>query len=485
MDIAKINSVLIENDINVDASFVHTLQDGAMVEYQPLLNKIIAKIEEASSYGVNVGFSQDLKKEIQALAKLAKTVTEQKNTKKIVSLENKFNDYAKEAEKLMKKQNEVDVKKEVVKYIDSYTSALEVLKNMDSASNRKKYLDDGILELKKLKQTLENVVDVSTVNAETFAKEIIGLLKTYGNKVSMLMHDSTTTSIVTNAVEVAEKWSKVSVGVTSGLFKKSNKLTSVDNVKYIRDDMYRISVSGTTLEKINIFSDNLKEYSNSVASGKFNVDEDNREIENIKSKIKAFESEKNDTVKQVINGEISKIDGMEICKNIDADIYELNTDLEEIKKTVKVNTYLKRNFDRVIRKLTRINKVVLSYRNEPVMLSYLGEMFSFESAIKVMRGTGTQEDIDSIVNFSTTTKDINNISNKKLNELINALNAIENQDDNILNTAQKATVKKENDLKQQEADEYFKNFFENNTTQVEVKEEKEKQVTLTDLNDII
>ena len=64
MDIAKINSVLIENDINVDASFVHTLQDGAMVEYQPLLNKIIAKIEEASSYGVNVGFSQDLEKEI-------------------------------------------------------------------------------------------------------------------------------------------------------------------------------------------------------------------------------------------------------------------------------------------------------------------------------------------------------------------------------------------------------------------------------------
>ncbi len=463
MDIKNVAEILKSNGVAVNSNYVHALQDGCIKEYQTLLDNIVEKVEEFARFGVNGGFSKDLKENIEKLTNLAVKITDQKNGKKVSKFNDELSKIEKETTKLMEKNPQsLNVVEEVVKYIDSYTKGANTLTKMSMAESRKGILYDSIQKLGELKTILQGVADVSTTTAGDYAKKIITDLKEWSKKVSQNMHDSNTVALIDNAINSANSWTKVKVGVSTGLFKKSNKLTSLDGISFVKDDMYMIASSEGYVEQINIFSDNLKEYKETVEGGKYSTESDEKDLENKRDEIKNLNAKKMDIIAQLKNGEISKVEALEICKEIDYDVSDLNRDVNELTTTIRINKAGKRTFERVIKKLERINKVVLTYKNEPVMLSFLGQQFNFDSAVKVMRGTGTQQDIDNIINFNSTNIDIKKIQETKFKNVINALNESEDKlyagnetEQEKLYESNKAEMEK----KKAEADDYFSSLL--------------------------
>lgn len=492
MDIKNVTDILKANGVKINANYAHVLRDGCVKEYQDLLDETVSKVEEYARYGVNEGFSGDLKDNIEALTNIAVKLTKEKNGKKLSNYTNDFSKINKETAKLMEKNAQsVNVVNEVIKYVDSYIQGAKTLAKTNSAESRKDILTQSVTKLEQLKSALLNVADVSTVTAGEYAKKIIALLKTWSKQVSIQMHDSSTVGVIDDAIAAANSWAEVKVGVSKGLFKKSNKLTSLDGINFVKDDMYMIGLSEGVLEKINIFSSNLQEYKSSVEGGRYNTDADEAELEDKRNEINKLNAKKAEIVSKVKNGEMDKVEALGLCKEIDYDVSDLNRDVNELSTTVQRNKSRKRTFERVIKKLERINRIVSSYKNEPIMLSYLGQLFNFDSAVKVMRGTGTEQDVNNIINIKATITDMEGVATEKFNSLINALNESDEKmyaDNNVEQVKIFEQNKAENMKKEAEADDYFNNLIGekgNETNTNEVENNKNDNANLFNCDDIL
>ncbi len=480
MDITKVVTALKDNNVPVSKNYVHVFQDGAIKEYIEHLNNLTKEVEKLCVYGINNGFSAPLKAQITQVTDLCVKIVQQKNLKKYDKITQECSKLLKDSEKIMKNtKNTINTLDEVKQYVATYKQAVVTLIKMDSAESRKVHLVDSATKLKELEEILANVVDVSSEKSAEVAKSIVATLKEFSNVVSVSMYDSHTPLMLEPAIESAKKWTTLTNATSTGLFKKGKKATSLDGIEFVKDDMFMIAKSEAVCEQINTFGDLLVEYTQDALGGKFDTTHEVAEREAKRNELEELNAQKASVVAKFKNGEIDKFDLVERCKDIDYNAGEVERDIQDLSNIINRNEQRSRNFKRVVKKLERINRLVLSYKNEPIMLSYLGGFFNFASAVKVMRGTATKEDMENIINFNATAIDISNTTDAKIIRLFNDLNKSEEEiyEDNQSNVQKtKRTERKLSD----EDEEYLKSLLGEEKVEKPV-EQKSETVNLEDL----
>ncbi len=406
MNLKFIIDCLNENGINYPKDFATIERDGWISDFDSLMKDNLAKIEKVIKFGVNNGFNGDLKNDILDLIKLTVKITKEKQGKKLSKFEKESIKIIKDMERNMKNKDvQPAMVKEVIKYVDVYIKGMEVMLILPVAETRKSILTKGIEKLATLKGILSEVADESTTTALDMAKSIIGELNDWADIVARKMHSEASLAILDKAIGHAEEWKKLHKAVNTGIFKKSNKVKDIKEIEFIEDDLTMISKSQDIIRDINIFSENLKEYKDMVKENTLNSEHDQKMLDEKKAKKEELLKKKNDLIVKFKNGEISKSECYDECILIDEDVQYLNEDIKDIQISIEEKKHRRRAIDNVIENLEKLNKKILEFQADPIYMSLIGEYVDFSILTRVMRGAGTTEDINYVL-------DIENIINK-------------------------------------------------------------------------
>ncbi len=398
MNIENLIKCMSANDVDYDKNFVNAEKEGCISNYQELFNKLLSDIESSLRFGVNNGFSGDLKDGISRLTKITVKICNEKNGKKVNKFTAERDKIQKECEKIMKKSNSVDIKGEVLKYVDAYIQGTETVFDLENAESRKPILQSGIEKLQEIKLALNDVVDVSTSSALDSAKNVIAQLKVWAKAVTIEMHNSEVLSYLDKALALVKKWSEIRTGVKKGLFGRDNSVKNIDEIAFNaqKEDLYQIAKSRKVMEQINNFAENLEMFKKDIASGKYSAEEDKTELKEIIEKIKQLKSDKENAISKYKNGEIDKDELYDICINIDAELKDLESDEKFMRNNISSNKGDERLQKRVLAILERVNRAILSHKREPVIITHFGTLIDFESLYRIMHGIATERDMQNV-----------------------------------------------------------------------------------------
>lgn len=400
MDIKNVINCLQAHGINYPAEFANIEKDGCIAVYTGLLQTNLERIDEMLRYGSNNGFSGDLKSSIVSLVKETCKFCKEKKAKKHDKFQSKSEKIYNDACKVMKnKEVQFNMVEKVNEHINQYILGMEVLMGMPVAEDRKKVLQEGIDKCKQIKKILSEVMNNSTTSAFDFAKAIISQLQQWADIVANKMHDQTDLPILDQAIALAENWKKNHDVVKTGLFVKSNKVKDISELSFMEDNLSMIGKSREVQREIDIFKQNLTEYKEAVSVGS---SEELKKTLNAKKEEKAkLEEEKKQLVVKFQNGEISKMDLYEECVDIDVQIDDLKEDIEDLKYELEEKKVDNRSTGKVLETLESLNNQVLSYKADPIYFTLLGEELDFAKLTKVMRGAGTDADIEYVLDVQS------------------------------------------------------------------------------------
>ncbi len=401
MELKNIIECLQSNGISYPPEFANIEKDGCIAVFAVLLQDNLTRIDKMVRYGINNGFSSDVKANITKLTKLSCKISQEKKAKKHDKYASESQKIFAEVEKMMKeKEEQFDMVEKVNKHIDNYILGMNVLMGMPVAEDRKNVLREGVEKCKQLKKILSEVMNNSTTNALDYAKEIIAKLQTWADIVANKMHDETDLPILDDAIVIAENWKKNhDVVKNGGLFSKGNKVKDISELEFKEDNLSMIGKSREVLREIDIFKQNLDEYK--TAMGSDSVETVKKSLEGKKEEKAKLEQEKKDLVIKFQNGEISKMDLYEECMDIDQQLDELKEDIEDLKYELDDKKTDYRSTGKVIETLEALNNQVLSYKADPIYFTLLGEELDFAKLTKVMRGAGTEADIDYVLDVQS------------------------------------------------------------------------------------
>ncbi|MBQ3493189.1 MAG: hypothetical protein IJA88_03695 [Clostridia bacterium] len=466
MDIKNIIGCLSSNGISFPPEFATVEKDGCIAEFDGLMKSNLEHIDSLVRYGINNGFSGDLKAGITKLTKMAVRICEEKKAKKYDKLSAELAKINKEVDRGVKvKEDQFDMVGEVNKHINTYIKGTNVLLGMDVASDRKHILVKGNEKLNEIKQVLKDVTDVSTTDALEHAKVIIGELQEWSDVVSDKMHDETDLEILDKALEHAKSWKNVHTAVKTGLFVKSNKVKDINEIVYKDDNLGMIAKSESVINDINIFMNNLEDYKNAMQTHALSTDDAEKELQAKKDEKTALSAKKKELVVQFQNGEISKQDLYDECIAIDEQVEDLNEDIEELKMDIEDAKSDKRSTGKVLATLESLNQQILQYRADPIYLSIIGEELDFARLTKVMRGAGSESDIDYVLDVQTIldkVKEKRRERDRVVNEGGRNLRQLRNQRRKEARMERRASMQKDPTVvekEQQQQDDYLANLL--------------------------
>ena len=422
MDIKNIINCLQNNGISCPTEFLTIEKDGCINVFETLLQANLDRIDKMLRYGSSNGFSSDLKANISKLLKITCKIPKEKKAIKYKKYALESDKIYNEAEKVMKnKESEFDMVGEVNMHIDNYILGMEVLLNMDVAENRKHILTAGIDKCKLLKKTLKETINTSTTTVLEYAKEIIAELQTWADIVANKMHNEDDLAYLDKALNIATAWKNNHEGVKTGLFVKSNKVKDISELHFKEDNLSMIGKSREVQRDIDNFKQNLAEYKSVVCSN--SSEQIKQNLENKKEEKAKLEAEKKELVVKFKNGEISKMDLYEECMDIDRQVEEVKEDIEDLKFELEDAKVGSRSTGKVLETLESLNNQVLSYKADPIYFTLLGEELDFAKLTKVMRGAGTEAEIDYVLDVQSVLDRVKARRQKMDSEMVNSINA--------------------------------------------------------------
>ena len=482
-----------DNGIKYHKKFERVVNNGCIEDYQSLFDSIIKKIDDSIREGVNNGFSKSQKESISQLTNIVVEITKQDNAKKLNKITKKAQAVMNGMEKDMKNE---DLKKntkmvdEIKKRIDYCIRGAEVYLGLNQAENRKDIIRTSIEKLKELRLKLDEVYDNTTTNALDKAFEIAVVLSEWEVELGNRTYNSRTVEKLDRALQVCEEWKTLRVeAVKKGLFRKGNIATDAECAKIVVDgnsDMYLISLYKDKIEDINIFSQNLAEYKETIATGQYSNEKNNQEKANLIAKRDGYLTEIENYKKQVQNGTcpIPMEEAMDRCIELQEEIDYINDEIAQIQNDITLNDRALLIYNRIITNLDRINDYIKSCQNEPAKLAVIANLFDFQAMTRVMLGRGSPEDIEKLAQSETIRRTI------KANESITISNAIEQLRNIPSSRAPLPTLKtkkvnkQEQQAKREKAAEFF-GLNNENPVQPQQQEVTEQENRPTNINDIL
>ncbi len=429
MKTAKITEILTANGVKCEEKFKYIKEEGyASDACQKLSEEIVEKIETYTRYGVNNGFSGDIKESIEELCKTAVFMSDPKADKKLEKIKKEVGKTLSFTDGLLKENKQMSILGEVKKYTSSCVKGASVMQTVDMANSRNAILQDGIDKFEQLDKILGDVVDDSSVQAAFYANDIINKIVLWRNEVSIHMHSSATNSYIDEAINLANQWQQLkSAVVKGGLFKKSNKAKEENIRKFEKDDFQFIAESSEVLGKVNIFVENLKDYKNSIINDRYGTEEEEATVASLEAQIKTLKEEKQQAVEKFKQGQISEDECYDDCVDIDDKITDINKELEINRAQIQKSKRAKRAYGKVIKKLEYLNKTILGFKNDPIMLCVLGGAIDYDKVTRVMQGRATDEEIAYVIELNLYNLKVERRIQDKLNAFLDSMEKIEEQ----------------------------------------------------------
>lgn len=466
MKTAQIMEILTANGIKCEEKFKYLKEEGyASDACQKLSEELVEKIEEYTRYGINNGFSGDMKGVIEELVKTAVSMGDLKADKKLEKTKKETGKTLNFADGLLKENKYMSIIGEVKKYTETCIKGAGEMQRVDLTNSRNVILQEGINKFAELDKILEDVVDDSSVKAAFYANDIINKIVLWRNEVSIHMHNTTTNSYIDEAIKLASEWKELKAAVVSGgLFKKSNRAKEEQIRKYERDDFAFIAESSEVLGKIHIFEENLKEYKDSIINGRYGTEEEEANVASMEADIKALREQKQQAVAKFKQGLISEDDCYDECVDIDEKISDISKDLEVNRAQIQKYKRAKRAYSKVIKKLEYLNKTILGFKNDPIMLCILGGAIDYDKVTRVMQGRANDEEIAYVIELNLYNLKLERRIQDKLNSFLDSMEKIEEQfeesyaiDDKIENRKQSEAAKAREEKKNKYMQELLKN----------------------------
>ena len=169
--INQIRSALSNNGIDFDKDFPNIIKRGYGGDgCQELSDNLVEDIYGLVVQGVNDGFANE--EVIQHLIDIAVELDDPKKEKKLSKYKGKREDALKNIQRPKVKEGTMDIKSEVLKYIDLAEDTAKSLLQMHLTDMSDQNYNDSLELIKELRETVSGVWDNSTVAAMKKAKEV-------------------------------------------------------------------------------------------------------------------------------------------------------------------------------------------------------------------------------------------------------------------------------------------------------------------------
>ena len=438
-------SCLCANHVPIAANFENARHEGCISEYSALFEDALRAVERYTTYGVGHGFGREYKKLLTVLTEQIMQICEQTDMGQYMQISEEINQSKKELQKMANKKNKVDIRAEVLMYVEAYEKGARTMLGVRMAEKRKPILEESVVRFGDLRRTLDEVVDISSPVALEHATVLVAQLKKWAAETTISMHTAETNLYLDKALQAAEQWAAEQVVVGGGPFKRPKVADDISAVVFQIDDMTRIGESDVYLNKMHNFKDNLSDYRDAVENGRYNYSDEERSVKEVRAQVERKEAEKQELVAACKRGEIDRHTLYVEAKELDADIADYSNEAVELEKSISMKKIMLRTYERVFRKLDRLCKMIVSYENEPVMMTYLAKMIDFERINRVMRGVGSDEDVDHLLDIRMVQQDITDNAREQMERIGAELRRINDEPvrAQAIETVEKAKVSKE------------------------------------------
>ena len=311
----------------------------------------------------------------------------------------------------------VDIRAEVLMYIEAYEKGARTMLGVRMAEKRKPILEESVIRFGGLRRALDEVVDISSPTALEHAQIIVEQLKKWSADTTISMHTAETNLYLDKALREAERWAEEQVVATGRFLKRPKVADDISAVEFRIDDMTRIGESAVYLNKMHNFKENLSDYREAVETGRYNYADEESSLKEVRTQIERKEAEKQDLIVACKRGELDRHTLYVEAKELDADIADFSNEATELEKSISVKKIMLRTYERVFRKLDRLCKMIVSYENEPVMMTYLAKMVDFERINRVMRGVGSEEDVEHLLDIRMVQQDITDNAREQMERI--------------------------------------------------------------------
>ena len=203
--INQIRSALSNNGIDFDKDFPNIIKRGYGGDgCQELSDKLVEDIYVLVVQGVNDGFAN--KEFIQDLIDIAVELDDPKKEKRLSKYKGKREDALKNIQRPKVKEGTMDIKSEVLKYINLAEDTAKSLLQMHLTDMSDQNYNESLELIKELRETVSGVWDNSTVAAMKKAKEVEDCILRWMKCASTMTCSTENVRELRSAVEKAREW---------------------------------------------------------------------------------------------------------------------------------------------------------------------------------------------------------------------------------------------------------------------------------------
>jgi len=487
MDLQNIVMTCEANNVHIDKDLQFAGAKGyPSTACRELAQHCIATIDTYCRHGMKYGFSQNVKDAIDALSGITVDLSEDKAEKNKEKLRKRIDDAKQKAEAdiardLKSSKNKTSIKEEVFKYVDSGIDACRVLMAKNPKDPRNSILQDSVDRLEELRGIIQEAMDDATEHAAKIAKKIIEHLLGWRYEIANGLHsEGRTVEHIENAITEAYNWKQLREAARSGLL-KNNRAKEEDIVKFRLDAVERIVRSEGVESNIDIYMKNFDRSRKEILQ-RFGTDKTKEDVKSLRGKIDELNAEKNTIFEQVRNGELDKVYAMHECKLIDGEIGDYEKEIRGLQTEILQNGALSRRYERLFRKLERINRFLASYKNDPATLYTLAEVIDFGKLTAALRGMATPDVIEQIVQLDLSKRLISDKQREMLDGLQQSLDEEDREyEERLAERERRANMlspEAEKQARKQEeaaADDYFAQMEQNKPRQKSEEQNAEDQ----------
>lgn len=203
--INQIRSALSNNGIDFDKDFPNIIKRGYGGDgCQELSDKLVEDIYGLVVQGVNDGFANE--EVIKDLMDIAVELDDPKKEKKLSKYKGKREDALKNIQRPKVKEGTMDIKSEVLKYIDLAEDTAKSLLQMHLTDMSDQNYNESLELIKELRETVSGVWDNSTVAAMKKAKEVEDCILRWMKCASTMTCSTENVRALRSAVDKAREW---------------------------------------------------------------------------------------------------------------------------------------------------------------------------------------------------------------------------------------------------------------------------------------
>lgn len=337
----RIISVLDANNVPYDGDFRELLTRGYDSDgCQDLSDVLVDDIYKLTARGINDNFSRE-RDAIKELVSIAVKLGKRKAAAKLDKYKKQRDEILSDVKDRKVKEENMDIKGEVLKYIEVAEEAAGALGMQEINDNISANLERSLQLLGELRELVSGVFDNGTKTALQKAEDVIDQIYEWMECGQTQACETRHVRALEKAVERAREWNSLNQAVTTGLFGNKASEKEIRERVSFNDGADRIIQIRMTIKGAAYFTESLESAKAMIDrvsrqnDERFDVSEIQQDIDGKREKIDEKKAEFKALVIRQRNGEISERQVKEKAPGIKAVIDRLESEIARLQKRME------------------------------------------------------------------------------------------------------------------------------------------------------